>query len=124
MDNQEFDINSEVVKWVKYDDKIKEYNDKCKLLRVEKDKIGVSILDNIDTSLEKCELPKYSIDALNARVVCQQNNSYEGLTNKLLAECFREFFDSEEKAKELLLFIKNKRGITKKTVLKREYMMD
>ena len=32
----EGNISHEIVKWVKYDDKIKEYNDKCKLLKLEK----------------------------------------------------------------------------------------
>ena len=122
--NQGFDISTEIVKWVKYDDKIKEYNDKCKVVREEKDKIGINIMSLVDSSLENSEMPKYSIDSLNTRVVCQTTNNYEGLTNKFLAECFREYFDSEEKAKELLLFLKNKRQVNKKMVLKREYMMN
>lgn len=121
MDNN---ISTEIVKWVKYDDKIKEYNDKCKLLKDEKDKISQVILDSIDPGLTKNELPKYSIEAMNTRLLCQETNNYEGLTNKFLCECFREYFDSEEKSKELLLFIKNKRQITKKKILKREYLMD
>tara|TARA_B110000902_G_scaffold222376_1_gene258509 strand:+ start:1252 stop:1617 length:366 start_codon:yes stop_codon:yes gene_type:complete len=120
----DLNISTEVVKWVKYDDKIKEYNDKCKLLKDEKDKISQVILNSIDPELNKNELPKYSIEAMNARLSCQETNNYEGLTNKFLCECFREYFDSEEKSKELLLFIKNKRQVTKKKILKREYLMD
>ena len=49
----EENIFHEIVKWVKYDDKIKEYNDKCKLLKIEKDKISEKILGNIDPQLKK-----------------------------------------------------------------------
>ena len=124
INNQDLDISSEIVRWVKYDDKIKEYTDKCKLVKEEKDKIGIKIMSQVDPHLEKSELPQYSIEALNARIVCHQTNNYEGLTNKFLCECFREYFDSEEKAKDLLLYIKNKREIKTKMVLKREYMMN
>lgn len=119
----EIDISSDIVRWVKYDDKIKEYTDKCKLVKEEKEKIGIKIMSHVDPNLEKDELPQYSIGALNARIVCNQTNSYEGITNKFLCECFREYFDSEEKAKELLLYIKSKREIKTKMVLKREYMI-
>ena len=123
-DQDASELGLEIVKWVKYDDKIKEYNDKSKLLKAEKDKISDKILGNIDPHLNKCELPKYSINALNTRVICQETNSYEGFTNKFLCDCFREFFDSEEKAKELLIFIRDKRKVTTKKTLKREYLMD
>ena len=120
----EENISHEIVKWVKYDDKIKEYNDKCKLLKIEKDKIGEKILGNIDPQLKKNELPKYSINALNTTLVCQETKNYESFTNKFLSDCFKEYFDSEEKSKELLLFIRDKRKVTTKKTLKREYLMD
>ena len=119
-------MEEKIVKWVQYDDKIREYNDKNKLLKDEKDKLGVSIMQGleIDETRNNKEMPQFKIESLNTRVLCHQSNNYEGLTNKFLAECFREYFDSEEKAKELLLFLKNKRQVNKKMVLKREYMMN
>ena len=119
-------MEEKIVQWVKYDDKIREYNDKNKLLRDEKDKLGVSIMEGleIDETKNNKEMPQFKIESLNTRVLCHQSNNYEGLTNKFLGECFREYFNSEEKSKELLLFIKSKRQVNKKISLKREYLMD
>ena len=119
-------MEQKIVQWVHYDDKIREYNTKNKLLKDEKDKLGISIMEGleIDGSKSNKELPQFKIESLNTRVLCHQSNNYEGLTNKFLAECFRENFDSEEKSKELLLFIKSKRQMNKKISLKREYLMD
>ena len=55
---------------------------------------------------------------MNTSIVPTVNNSYEGYTNKFLTECFREYFNSEEEAKKLLLFMKDKRKVEKKISLK------
>ena len=119
-------MDKKIVQWVMYDDKIREYSDKNKLLKVEKDKLGTSIMEGleIDETLNNSDMPQFKIESLNTRVMCHQSNSYEGITNKLLSECFCEYFNSEEKAKDLLLFIKNKRQVNKKISLKREFLMD
>ena len=119
-------MEEKIVQWVKYDDKIREYNDKNKLLKAEKDKLGVSIMETleIDDTKSNKEMPQFKIESLNTRVLCHQSNNYEGLTNKFLSECFHEYFNSEEKSKEILQFIKNKRQINKKISLKREYLMN
>ena len=41
-------MEEKIVQWVKYDDKIREYNDKNKLLKAEKDKLGVSIMETLE----------------------------------------------------------------------------
>ena len=37
-------MEQKIVQWVQYDDKIREYNTKNKLLKDEKDKLGISIM--------------------------------------------------------------------------------
>ena len=39
---------TDIIKWVQYDNKIKEYNDKCKQLREERDKIVSSMIETVD----------------------------------------------------------------------------
>ena len=104
---------------------IKEYNEKSKSVREMKEKLGHEILTELDIqSKDKSQLPTFNIQALKTSITPQVNNSYESLTNKFLAECYREYFDSEEEAKKLLLFIKSKRKVEKKYSLKRDILME
>lgn len=113
-------MEQQIVSWVRYDNKLKEYNEKCKLLRQEKDKLSESILGTIDLTKNKSELPKYKINDLNVLITPSKTKSYEGYTNKYLSECFTEYFQSEEEAEKLLVFLKQKRKVEEKCVLKRE----
>ena len=113
-------MEQQIVSWVRYDNKLKEYNEKCKLLRQEKDKLSESILGTIDLTKNKNELPKYKINDLNVLITPSKTKSYEGYTNKYLSECFTEYFQSSEEAEKLLVFLKQKRKVEEKCVLKRE----
>ena len=122
-------MESKIVQWVQCDDQIKEYNDKMKEkikpVKQMRDKLSDEILQEINiSSIEKSKIPTFNIQALNTSIVPTVNNSYEGYTNKFLNDCFTEYFNSEEKAKELLTFMKNKRKIEKKYSLKRNHLMD
>ena len=116
-------MESKIVQWVQCDDQIKEYNDKMKgkiaPVKQMRDKLGDEILQEINISqIEKSNIPTFNIQALNTSIVPTVNNSYEGYTNKFLHDCFTEYFNSGEKAKELLTFMKNKRKVEKKYSLK------
>lgn len=122
-------IERNVVKWVHYDNKMKEYSEKIKVLRQERDSLSLSILDNLvvpDETKNK-DLPQFSIDALQTKVMCHKQRNYESLNYKFLTECLREYFQqdqtieqSEEKAKDVLLYIRQKRGYEEKMILKRD----
>ena len=43
-------MEKEIVRWVHYDNKLKDYNEKTKKLRQEKDKVGTYILENLQVS--------------------------------------------------------------------------
>ena len=45
-------MEQQIVSWVRYDNKLKEYNDKCKLIRQEKEKLSESILNSIDLTID------------------------------------------------------------------------
>jgi len=122
-------MDQKIVQWVQCDNQLKEYNDKMKEkmkpLKEMKEQLEQEIIVELDVpNKEKSDLPTFNIQALNTSIKPQVNNSYEGLTNKFLTECFREYFNSEEEAKKLLLFIKDKRSIEKKYSLRREILMD
>ena len=117
-----------VVRWVQYDNKIKEYNEKIKLLRNERESLSNGIFDElmIPKSVSNKQLPQFTIGAMNTRVLCQKQRNYESITYKFLTECLREYFQndehtpeqSEEKAKDVLLYIRQKRGYEDKFILK------
>ena len=122
-------IERNVVKWVHYDNKMKEYSEKIKVLRQERDSLSLSILDNLDVpdQAKNKDLPQFSIDALQTKVMCHKQRNYESLNYKFLTECLREYFQqdqtieqSEEKAKDVLLYIRQKRGYEEKMILKRD----
>ena len=114
-------MEQQVVTWVKYDDKIKEYQECVKKLREERDKIGESLIQSVETNeyVDKKNLPKYNITQMNSSLAFQQSKTYENYTNKFYEECFTEFLGSEEKANELIQFMKNKRKVEEKIILKR-----
>ncbi len=122
-------LESNVVKWVHYDNKMKDYSDKIKVLRQERDSLSISILDNLDVpkQAKNKDLPQFSIEALKTKVSCHKQRNYESLNYKFLTECLREYFQqdqtieqSEEKAKDVLLYIRKKRGYEEKIILKRD----
>ena len=113
-------MEQQIVSWVRYDNKLKEYNDKCKLIRQEKEKLSESILNSIDLTIDKKNLPIYQISELNVSITPSKTKNYEGFTNKYLSDCFTEYFKSEEEAKKLLSFLKQKRQVEEKCFLKRD----
>ncbi len=116
-------MEQEIVRWVHYDNKIKENNEKNKLLRNEKEKISQSIFDQLDLEdKSKEDYPQYLIEELNVKISCHQTKTKEGFSNKFLLKCFQEYFKDEEEAKKLLLFIEQNRNIEKKMVLKTDSM--
>ena len=122
-------METKIVQWVQCDDQIKEYTDKMKekikSVKEKRDELSDEILNELKINdLEKAQIPTFNIQSMNTSIIPTVNNSYEGYTNKFLTECFREYFNSEEEAKKLLLFMKDKRKVEKKISLKRSHLMD
>lgn len=111
----------DIAKWIRYDNKIKEYNDKLKKLREERDNAGRKIINHFNTENETATI---NITNLNTSLSIQNNKVYENYTNKFYKDCFEEFLGSEEKAKELIDFMKQKRKVQNKISIRRSYIMD
>ena len=114
-------MEQNILKWIQFDNKIKEYNDKMKLLKEERDKISGSMIQEVSTNED---LPVYNVTNLNTSIAFQKTNVYENYTNKFYKECFSEFLGSEEKAEDLLKFMKQKRKVEQKINIKRGYIAD
>lgn len=133
-------MEQQIVQWVMYDNKIKEYADKSKRLRNERDSLQNDILNRltIPSSTKNKDMPQFNIDALNTKLSCYQSTSYEAINFKFLKRCFTEYFlektktteDNESLAlersdalsEELLNFIKERRSSEQKLTLKRDVL--
>ena len=117
-------MEGEIVKWVHYDNKLKEYNEKTKKLRQEKDRIGSHILEHLKVAPEtpKDDRPQFAIGALQTTVMCHQSTSYESLNYKFLNQCFKEYLKSEDSANDLIKYIKLQRSSEVKISLKRTHL--
>ena len=113
-----------IVQWVRYDNKLKEYNEKCKVIRTEKDKLKGQIMEQVvlpdpSNPSETPPLPQFHIEALGTSVKINPTKTYEAINLKFLTGCLREYFNSEETAKEVIQFIQQKRSVTTTLTLKR-----
>ena len=122
-------METKIVQWVHCDNKIKEYNqkikDKTKPIKEMKDKLAEEIISELNISeSDKSNIPVFNIQSMNVSITQHVSNTYENYTNNFYKECFSEFLGSEEKAEELIVFMKNKRKIEKKISLKRDVLMD
>ena len=91
--------------------------------------LALNVAQNMNAADEakNKDLPQFSIEALKTKVSCHKQRNYESLNYKFLTECLREYFQqdqtieqSEEKAKDVLLYIRQKRGYEEKMILKRD----
>ena len=90
-----------------------------------RDKLEKEIIVVLDVqNKDKSELPTFNIQALNTTVAPTVTKSYESYTNKFYKECFGEYFGSDEKADDLIKFMKNRRKVEKKFTLKRDILMN
>ena len=122
-------METKIVQWVQCDNQLKEYNDKMKEkmkpMKELKEQLSQDILTELDVqNKEKTDLPTFNIQALQTSISPQISNTYEGYTNKFYKECFTEYFGSEEKADDLMKFMKSKRKVEKKYTLRREILMN
>ena len=116
-------FNENILKWVQYDNKIKEQQNILKLLKEKKELINNDIINYIVVN----NLSDKSIQIKNSNVELKYNtsNNYEGITYKYLEKCFDLFFKEkniELDSTELLNYIKNNRQITTKENIKRNFI--
>ena len=122
-------MDQKIVQWVQCDNQLKEYNDKMKTkmkpLKELKEQLSQDILTELDVqNKEKTDLPTFNIQALQTSISPQISNTYESYTNKFYKECFTEYLGSEEKAEDLMNFMKSKRKVERKYTLRREILMN
>ena len=111
------EFNSNVVQWMEYDNQIKQYNDKIKSIKSDKSSLEVDILSHIENNDLKNNV--FNLPSYSSKLQYNSNKSYETMTNKYLLDNFTKYFNDENKAKELLEFLKSNRKFEPKITLKR-----
>ena len=112
-------MESKIIEWVQCDIKINEYNEKSKKYKEKKSLLCDEICSSIEDK-DKSEIPTYNLESLNLSITPSINNSYENYNNKFYIECFTEFFNDEQKANDLLSFMKSKRKVKKNFFIKKD----
>ena len=112
------EFNSNIIKWIDYDNELKKYNDKIKSIKSEKNSLEINILSHIENNNLKDNI--FNLPSYSSRLQYNSNKSYETMTNKFLLEKFTKYFNNSDKAKELLEYLKNERSFTNKCCLKRD----
>ena len=112
--------HTQLFEWIEIDDQIKKYNEKIKLLRKQRNDVA----NNMISTLDNKSLPTYNITNMNTSISFQNNKSYENYTDKFYKDCFSEFLKSEEKANQLIKFMKEKRKVKNNIIIKRDYLLN
>ena len=120
-------METSIVQWLMYDDKLKGYAEKSKKIRDEKDKVSHSILEHvtIPDDVSKKDLPQYFIGSMNTKVLCHRSTTYESLNYKFLKTCLQDYFQDKHGepsviTDDILQHIRSKRKKDTKIILKRD----
>lgn len=110
-------FQEKIKKWVVLDNNYRKYSEELKKLREEKNKLCNEMTMYYNDRNMKFPIINISDGKLN---LVQQNIS-NPISIKFLENCFNEYFEDDEKTKDLLNFIKSKRIYTKNEFIKRTY---
>ena len=112
------DFNKNMVKWVSYDNEIKKYSDKVKVLRSEKNSFEGEIISYIENN--SLQDTVFNFPSYSSKVQYTTNKSYETMSYKFLEDKYTKYFNDSGKASELLEFLKTERKCENKISLKRQ----
>tara|TARA_R110002072_G_scaffold22_5_gene130 strand:- start:4138 stop:4479 length:342 start_codon:yes stop_codon:yes gene_type:complete len=110
-------FESNIKQWVGYDNQIKELNDKIKGLREKKNNISTDILNYVNEKEINGSIVKISDGKLKFSNVKVQ----PPLTFKFIESCLNEIISEEEKVKQIINYIKEKRESKYVEEIKRFY---
>ena len=119
-------LNKSIVKWIKYDDNIKKYNNDIKEIRTKKNDLENDIINHLINN--KLTDNIYQITDINTKIELNTTKEYENISYKYLLDCFLGFFKNNsiqgkstiDISNDLLNYIKENRHVKKKEFLKRQ----
>jgi hypothetical protein len=108
-------LEDKIKDWVILDNKYIKVSEEMKKIRDEKNEISSDII----TFFNEKEIKNPTINITGGKINLINQKLANPLSYKFLEDCFKEFFNNDEKAKELLTFIKEKRIYSENETLKR-----
>jgi hypothetical protein len=110
-------LKDNIKQWVILDNQHKNANEQVKKIRDMKNGLGNSIITNLAS--DNIQNPVIKISDGKLRFV--ETHQANVIGYKFLLDCFNEYLDDENKALELLEFVKSKRTFTNVSSIKRIY---
>tara|TARA_B110000444_G_scaffold204458_2_gene197317 strand:+ start:6290 stop:6640 length:351 start_codon:yes stop_codon:yes gene_type:complete len=110
-------LKEDIKKWVILDNQHKKANEQVKQIRDIKNGLSNSIMSHL--AADNIKNPVIKISDGNLRFVETRQANIMGY--KFLLNCFNEYFDDDNKAEELIEFIKKNRTFTNVSSIKRMY---
>ena len=106
-------MDTNIINWILLDEKIKKYNEKCKELKLLKDDYHDKIIEELPDKKQQ-----FIIENKNIKIYVGKSNTYSSFTDKFMLETFEEYLKDREQAECLLKYMKSKRTVETKEVLK------
>jgi len=102
--------------WVSLDNELKILNDKARIIREERNTLGGSITNYIETE----NLQNATIEISDGKLKFQNSKVNQPLTYRLVESCLKDVMP-EEQAKQIIKYIKSKREVRMVSDIKRSY---
>ena len=108
-------LEDKIKSWVSLDNEYKRLNDKIKEVRDKKNLLS----DNIFIDLEERQIQNPTINISDGKLNVSDLKVQSAITYKYLETCFKRFLKDDEKASELLEYVKNNRETNKVKQIKK-----
>jgi len=113
--NEEFQNN--IKNWVKIDNELKEYNEKIKNLREQKN----SLLTDINIYIDNNNLNNATVSISDGKLKFINSKVTNPLTLKYISSCLENFIKDESQVKMIMEYIKTNRDCKEVPEIKRYY---
>ena len=110
-------FEQDVQEWVELDNKLKAYNEQIRQLRQKRNLLS----DNITSYIETNGLSNATVNISDGRLRFMNVKTPTPLTYKFVEQCLGEIISDEERVKQIINYIKEKREYKYSSEIKRSY---
>jgi len=111
------DFTASIREWVSTDNKIKKYQEEIKKERAHRSALTSVILNKA----EETNMEHAVIEITDGKLKFQNTRITAPLTFRFLEECLKECINGEDQVKQIIAYVKNKRGVKFVPDIKRTY---
>jgi len=111
-------LNDKIVDWIKYDNDMRKHQIEIKNYKQKKEKLSIEIIEEIKE--KELDSNLFKIPALDTSLQLSKTKSQEGMSYKFIKECFDDYFENKNTSDELIQYMKDRRKVNEKYILKRK----